>query len=95
MFRSVEYRKGERCYLGFEVSGGAPGDTIAIVPNRRPVKLRREVPPERTARRLRIANICCQCSDILQAYQSRQRSACCTSEFVEQLSRRATESSSN
>jgi hypothetical protein len=28
---------GERCYLDFEVSGRAPGDTIAIVPNRRPV----------------------------------------------------------
>ena len=45
-----------------------------------------ETPPERTARRLRIPNICCQWSNMTSGIQLRQRSACCTSEFVEQLS---------
>ena len=35
---------GERCYLDFEVSGRAPGDTIAIVPNRRPVAVPKSFP---------------------------------------------------
>jgi hypothetical protein len=35
---------GERCDLDFEVSDGAPGDTIAIAPNRRPVAVPKSSP---------------------------------------------------